>query len=48
MGYGEISPTIELSRSLAVLEAMAGQIYLVVVVAWLVGIKVAQDLAEKG
>ncbi len=47
LGYGDISPTIELSRSLAVLEAMTGQIYLVVVVAWLVGIKVAQDLQEK-
>lgn len=47
LGYGDISPSIEMSRSLAVLEAMAGQIYLVVVVAWLVGVKVAQDLDKK-
>ena len=44
LGYGDISPAIEITRSLAILEAMAGQIYLVVVVAWLVGMKIAQDL----
>ena len=44
LGYGDISPAIEITRSLAMLEAIAGQIYLVVVVAWLVGVKIAQDL----
>jgi len=48
LGYGDIVPTRDITRSLALLEAIVGQIYLVVVVAWLVGIKVAQDIATKG
>ena len=47
LGYGDISPVLEIHRSVTMLEAIIGQIYLVVVVAWLVGMKVAQDLETK-
>jgi hypothetical protein len=47
LGYGDISPVMEIHRSITMLEAIIGQIYLVVVVAWLVGMKVAQDLEQK-
>ena len=36
-GYGDITPTGELSRTLASLEAVLGQVFLAVLVAWLVG-----------
>ncbi len=38
LGYGDISPAVEVTRSLAIAEALAGQIYLVVIVARLVSI----------
>lgn len=47
LGYGDISPALEIHRSFTMLEAIVGQIYLVVVVAWLVGMKVAQDLVRR-
>ena len=47
LGYGDISPALEIPRSFTIVEAIIGQIYLVVVVAWLVGMKVAQDLDSK-
>ena len=47
LGYGDISPVLEIHRSVTMLEAIVGQIYLVVVVAWLVGVKVVQDLDAK-
>jgi len=37
LGYGDITPIGSQAISLAVLEAITGQIYLVVVVAWFVG-----------
>ena len=43
LGYGDITPTSEIARSLALLEAVIGQIYLVVLVARLVGIHIAQS-----
>jgi len=42
LGYGDISPTGGQAISLAVLEAITGQIYLVVVVAWFVGMYVSR------
>ena len=42
LGYGDISPVSEVARAFAVLEAIVGQIYLVVVVAWLVGMHVSR------
>jgi len=47
LGYGDITPTTEIARSLAVIEALIGQIYLVVLVARLVGIHIAQSMAER-
>jgi len=46
LGYGEITPTSDIARSLALLEAVIGQIYLVVLVARLVGIHIAQSMKE--
>ena len=42
LGYGDITPLTEKATSLAILEAVIGQIYLVVVVAWLVGMFVSR------
>ncbi len=42
LGYGDISPIGRQAVSLAVLEAVTGQIYLVVVVAWFVGMYVSR------
>ena len=41
LGYGDITPVTEVARAFSVLEAVCGQLYLVVVVAWLVGIHVS-------
>ena len=46
LGYGDITPTSEIARSLAIIEAVIGQIYLVVLVARLVGIHIAQSMKE--
>jgi hypothetical protein len=42
LGYGDITPVGGQALSLAVLEAITGQIYLVVVVAWFVGLYVSR------
>jgi voltage-gated potassium channel len=42
LGYGDITPIGSQAVSLAVLEAIIGQIYLVVVVAWFVGMYVSR------
>ncbi len=42
LGYGDISPQGVQAKSLAVIEAISGQMYLVVVVAWLVGMYVSK------
>ena len=44
VGYGDIVPTGDLARGLAVLEAVAGQFYLAVLVAELIGKRVSQGL----
>ena len=46
LGYGDITPTTDIARSLALLEAVIGQIYLVVLVARLMGIHIAQSMKE--
>ena len=48
LGYGDITPIAPIARSLVMLEALLGQIYLVVLVAWLVGMHVSQSLTENG
>ncbi len=42
LGYGDVAPLTPKASSLAILEAVTGQIYLVVVVAWLVGMHVSR------
>ena len=42
MGYGDINPVSPEARSLAITEALVGQLYLVVLVAGLVGMLLAQ------
>ena len=42
LGYGDISPITPVSSSMAILEAIIGQLYLVVQIAWLVGLRVSQ------
>ena len=42
LGYGDVLPLSNRASALAILEALIGQIYLVVVVAWLVGMFVSR------
>jgi voltage-gated potassium channel Kch len=42
LGYGDITPIGSQAVALSVLEAITGQIYLVVVVAWFVGLYVSK------
>jgi hypothetical protein len=46
VGYGDFTPNSSLAGGLAVMESVVGQIYLVVQVAWLVGMHVS-EAAEK-
>jgi len=46
LGYGDITPLTAPACSLSILEAIIGQIYLVVVVAWLVGMFVSKSLVR--
>lgn len=42
LGYGDVLPLTPKASSLAILEAVTGQMYLVVAVAWLVGMHVSR------
>jgi len=42
LGYGDVLPLTQQASALAILEAITGQMYLVVVVAWLVGMHVSR------
>jgi hypothetical protein len=44
LGYGDITPLTAVACSLSILESIIGQIYLVVMVAWLVGMFVSQSM----
>jgi len=45
VGYGDIAPGSTAARSLACLEAAVGQLYIVVVMAELIGLKISQPRA---
>ena len=47
LGYGDIVPTTGLASSVATLEALVGQLFLVTTVAWLVGVRVSQSTKRK-
>ena len=42
LGYGDITPLTAKAQSLAVAEALVGQIYMTVLIAWLVGLYVSR------
>lgn len=42
LGYGDIVPLTQKASSMAIVEALVGQIYMVVLVAWLVGMYVSR------
>ena len=47
LGYGDMVPRTSLASSLATLEAVVAQLYLVTAVAWLVGVHVTQSRGRK-
>jgi len=47
LGYGDITPNTGLAASLSMVEAVIGQLYIAVQVAWLVGIHVASHYEKK-
>ena len=47
LGYGDITPVSAPARSLAMLEAIVGQMYIAVLIARLVGIQISQSLMKK-
>ena len=47
LGYGDISPISSQARSLSILEAVVGQIYLAVLIARLVGLRAVGSKQEK-
>jgi drug/metabolite transporter (DMT)-like permease len=47
LGYGDILPLSNLARTLANLEAMAGQLYVAIVIARMVGVQVTQRPEHK-
>jgi len=46
LGYGDILPVSNLARTLTNLEAMAGQLYIAIVIARMVGVQVTQQIEE--
>jgi len=47
LGYGDITPISDPAKSLAMLEAIVGQMYIAVLIARLVGMHISQDLLRK-
>lgn len=45
-GYGDITPISDLTRSLSALEAIVGQMFLAVLIAWLVGKFLSQSMEQ--
>ncbi len=46
LGYGDITPVSNTARSMAFVEALIGQIYMTVLIAWLVGIFVSERIQK--
>lgn len=46
LGYGDIVPVSEVAKAFAITEAVVGQLYLVVAVAWLVGMHVSSKSSK--
>lgn len=48
LGYGDVTPVSFPAKSVALLEAIVGQMYIAVLIARLVGIHIAQNINRKG
>ena len=46
LGYGDVTPLSEPARVLSLLEAIVGQMFLVIMIARLVGIQISQSINE--
>ena len=44
LGYGDIFPVTTTAKACAILEALIGQLFLVIMVAWLVGVHISQSM----
>jgi hypothetical protein len=47
LGYGDITPLTTPARSLAVLEAITGQLYIAIMIAGLVGVYISQSIEKE-
>lgn len=47
LGFGDITPQTPLAQSLTILEAIIGQMYLIIQVSWLVGLYVAHTREQR-
>lgn len=47
LGFGDITPRNPLAQSLTILEAIIGQVYLIIQVSWLVGLYVAHTREQR-
>lgn len=47
LGYGDITPVRPLARSLSVLEAVSGQFYIAVIIAYLVAMRITHAISQK-
>jgi voltage-gated potassium channel len=47
LGFGDITPLTPVAQSLTILEAITGQIYLIIQVSWLVGLYVAHTREQR-
>jgi hypothetical protein len=48
LGFGDITPQTNVAKMFSVLEAVVGQLYLVVVIAWFVGMGIARRSQNSG
>ncbi|MHC5179147.1 MAG: potassium channel family protein, partial [Planctomycetota bacterium] len=44
LGYGDITPVADYAKILAILEAVAGPVYLAIFVAQIIGMNIAQKM----
>jgi hypothetical protein len=47
LGYGDITPLSSLARSLSIIEAVTGQLFIAVLIAWLVGVYISRAAAKR-
>lgn len=47
LGYGDVTPLTSMASSASALEALVGQLYLIITVAFLVGVHVSQSIQKK-